>query len=192
MDMQGSRVLNATQEQAWQALNDPDILKACIPGCDKFELAEPNVYAVGVAIKIGPVAAKFTGKVSLMDIVPPNSYALQFEAQGGIAGFGKGESKVELKPVDGGVELNYTVHSQVGGKIAQLGQRLIDGVAKTLAEDFFNRFEEQLQARHGGGAEASTASDANSESTEATGATPTWVWAFAIVIAASVVWFITR
>ena len=192
MDMQGSRVLNATQEQAWQALNDPDILKACIPGCDKFELAEPNVYAVGVAIKIGPVAAKFTGKVSLMDIVPPNSYALQFEAQGGIAGFGKGESKVELKPVDGGVELNYTVHSQVGGKIAQLGQRLIDGVAKTLAEDFFTRFEGQLQARHGGGAEASTASDANSESTDATGATPTWVWAFAIVIAASAVWFITR
>jgi uncharacterized protein len=192
MDMQGSRVLNATQEQAWQALNDPDILKACIPGCDKFELAEPNVYAVGVAIKIGPVAAKFTGKVSLMDIVPPNSYALQFEAQGGIAGFGKGESKVELNPVDGGVELNYTVHSQVGGKIAQLGQRLIDGVAKTLAEDFFTRFEEQLKARHGGGAEASTASDANSESTEATGATPTWIWAFAIVIAASAVWFIAR
>jgi len=192
MDMQGSRVLNATQEQAWQALNDPDILKACIPGCDKFELAEPNVYAVGVALKIGPVAAKFTGKVSLMDIVPPNSYALQFEAQGGIAGFGKGESKVELKPVDGGVELNYTVHSQVGGKIAQLGQRLIDGVAKTLAEDFFTRFEEQLQARHGGGAEASTVSDANDESGPTTGATPTWVWALAIVIAASAAWFIAR
>ncbi len=192
MDMQGSRVLNATQEQAWQALNDPDILKACIPGCDKFELAEPNVYSVGVALKIGPVAAKFTGKVSLMDIVPPKSYALQFEAQGGIAGFGKGESKVELKPVDGGVELNYTVHSQVGGKIAQLGQRLIDGVAKTLAEDFFTRFEEQLQARHGGGADASTASDADHESAQPTGATPTWVWALAIVIAASAVWFIAR
>ena len=192
MDMQGSRVLNATQEQTWQALNDPDILKACIPGCDKFELAEPHVYAVGVALKIGPVAAKFTGKVSLMDIVPPNSYALQFEAQGGIAGFGKGESKVELKPVDAGVELNYTVHSQVGGKIAQLGQRLIDGVAKTLAEDFFTRFEEQLQARHGGGANASAASDANKESAEATGATPTWIWALAIVIAASASWFIAR
>ena len=168
MDMQGSRVLNATQEQAWQALNDPDILKACIPGCDKFELAEPNVYTVGVAIKIGPVAAKFTGKVSLMDILPPKSYALQFEAQGGIAGFGKGESKVELKPVDGGVALLYTVHSH-----------------------FFTRFEEQLKARQGR-AEASTASDANNASTEATGATPTWVWAFAIVIAASAVWFIAR
>jgi hypothetical protein len=126
-----------------------------------------------------------------MDIVPPNSYALQFEAQGGIAGFGKGESKVELKPVDGGVELNYTVHSQVGGKIAQLGQRLIDGVAKTLAEDFFTRFEEQLQARHGG-ADASTSSEGNNENTETTGATPTWIWALAIVIAASAAWFIAR
>ena len=191
MDMQGSRVLNATQEQAWQALNDPDILKACIPGCDKFELAEPNVYAVGVALKIGPVAAKFTGKVSLMDIVPPNSYALQFEAQGGIAGFGKGESKVELKPVYGGVELNYTVHSQVGGKIAQLGQRLIDGVAKTLAEDFFTRFEEQLQARHGG-ADLDVASTDSAQKDVANGETPTWIWGFAIVIAASAVWFIAR
>ena len=191
MDMQGSRVLNATQEQAWQALNDPDILKACIPGCDKFELAEPNVYAVGVALKIGPVAAKFTGKVSLMDIVPPNSYALQFEAQGGIAGFGKGESKVELKPVDGGVELHYTVHSQVGGKIAQLGQRLIDGVAKTLAEDFFTRFEDQLQARHGG-ADSDAASTDSAQKDAATGETPTWIWGLAIVIAASAVWFITR
>ena len=191
MDMQGSRVLNATQEQTWQALNDPDILKACIPGCDKFELAEPNVYAVVVALKIGPVAAKFTGKVSLMDIVPPNSYALQFEAQGGIAGFGKGESKVELKPVEGGVELSYTVHSQVGGKIAQLGQRLIDGVAKTLAEDFFTRFEEQLIARHGASntEEASTSSQDNAE---ASGSTPTWIWAFALVIAASAVWFISK
>jgi len=191
MDMQGSRLLKATQEQAWQALNDPAILKACIPGCDKFELAEPNVYAVGVALKIGPVAAKFTGKVSLMDIVPPTSYALQFEAQGGIAGFGKGESKVELKTVEGGVELNYVVHSQVGGKIAQLGQRLIDGVAKTLAEDFFTRFEEQLQARHGG-ADTDAASHSNPEKSEADGVTPTWVWAFGIVIAATAVWFIAR
>jgi len=191
MDMQGSRLLKATQEQAWQALNDPAILKACIPGCDKFELAEPNVYAVGVALKIGPVAAKFTGKVSLMDIVPPTSYALQFEAQGGIAGFGKGESKVELKTVEGGVELNYVVHSQVGGKIAQLGQRLIDGVAKTLAEDFFTRFEEQLQARHGG-ADTDAASHSNPEKSEADGVTPTWVWAFGVVIAATAVWFIAR
>jgi carbon monoxide dehydrogenase subunit G len=131
MDMQGQRVLHVTQAQAWDALNDPEILKSCIPGCDKFELTEANVYSVGVAIKIGPVSAKFSGKVSLSDIQAPNSYALNFEAQGGVAGFGKGESQVSLHPHAEGCELKYTVHSTVGGKLAQLGQRLIDGAAKS-------------------------------------------------------------
>ena len=147
MEMQGTRLLSTTQEQAWQALNDPEILKACIPGCDKFEASEANVYSVQVALKIGPVAAKFNGKVSLIDIVAPNSYSLKFEANGGIAGFGKGESHVNLKSSDNGVELNYSVNSQVGGKIAQLGHRLFDGVAKSLAEEFFTKFEDQLTAR---------------------------------------------
>jgi carbon monoxide dehydrogenase subunit G len=147
MQMQGTRLLLATQQEAWQALNDPVILKACIPGCEKFESTEPNVYSATVSLKIGPVAAKFTGKVSLLDIQPPHSYALKFDATGGVAGFGKGESKVQLTPVDQGVELSYSVNSQVGGKIAQLGQRLIDGVAKSLAEDFFARFEKELQSR---------------------------------------------
>ena len=145
MDMQGQRVLHVTQAQAWDALNDPAILKSCIPGCDKFELTEPNVYSVGVAIKIGPVSAKFSGKVTLSDIQAPNSYGLNFEAQGGVAGFGKGESKVSLHPHAEGCELQYTVHSSVGGKLAQLGQRLIDGAAKSLAEDFFKRFDESLR-----------------------------------------------
>ena len=86
MDMQGQRILNVTQAQAWAALNDPEILKACIPGCEKFEVSAENIYNVGVAIKIGPVSAKFSGKVSLSDIQAPTSYALQFEAQGGVAG----------------------------------------------------------------------------------------------------------
>ena len=119
MDMQGQRVLHVTQAQAWDALNDPEILKSCIPGCDKFELTEANIYNVGVAIKIGPVSAKFSGKVTLSDIQAPNSYALNFEAQGGVAGFGKGESQVSLHPHAEGCELKYTVHSTVGGKLAQ-------------------------------------------------------------------------
>jgi carbon monoxide dehydrogenase subunit G len=151
MDMQGSRPLAVSQQQAWDSLNDPEILKACIPGCEKFERVADNEYAVTVAVKIGPVSAKFNGKVKLADIQAPVSYALQFEAQGGVAGFGQGESKVELMPHEGGCELKYTVHSKVGGKIAQLGQRLIDGVAKSLAEDFFKRFEEALQAKFAGG-----------------------------------------
>ena len=148
MDMQGNRQLGVSQQQAWDALNDPAILKACIPGCEKFELTADNQYAVLVAVKIGPVAAKFNGKVTLADIQAPNSYALQFEAQGGVAGFGQGESKVELVANAQGCELRYTVHSKVGGKIAQLGQRLIDGVAKSLAEDFFKRFELALQEKY--------------------------------------------
>jgi carbon monoxide dehydrogenase subunit G len=147
MDMQGNRLLAVSQQQAWDSLNDPEILKKCIPGCEKFELISENEYEVTVAVKIGPVSAKFNGKVKLADIQAPLSYALQFEAQGGVAGFGQGESKVELTPHAQGCELNYTVHSKVGGKIAQLGQRLIDGVAKSLAEDFFKRFDEVLQAR---------------------------------------------
>ncbi len=148
MDMQGNRQLGVSQQQAWDALNDPVILKACIPGCEKFELTTDNQYAVLVAVKIGPVAAKFNGKVTLADIQAPNSYSLQFEAQGGVAGFGQGESKVELEANAQGCELRYTVHSKVGGKIAQLGQRLIDGVAKSMAEDFFKRFELALQEKY--------------------------------------------
>ena len=141
MDMQASRSLAVTQQQAWEALNDPEILKACIPGCDRLESTGELAYAVGMALKIGPVSAKFSGKIQLSDMQPPASYTLSFEGQGGVAGFGKGTAQVQLVPTDTGCDLNYTVHAQVGGKIAQLGQRLIDGAAKSLAEDFFKRFE---------------------------------------------------
>jgi len=193
MDMQGQRVLHVTQAQAWDALNDPSILKSCIPGCDKFELTEANVYNVGVAIKIGPVSAKFTGKVTLSDIQAPNSYSLNFEAQGGVAGFGKGESKVSLHPHAEGCELQYTVHSTVGGKLAQLGQRLIDGAAKSLAEDFFKRFDEALQAKYPA-TEAETPVATSAEqpaSSSGSGGVPAWVW-IALVVGAGAVWSLMR
>ncbi|HSV59205.1 MAG TPA: carbon monoxide dehydrogenase subunit G [Variovorax sp.] len=148
MDMQGTRQLGVTQQQAWDALNDPETLKKCIPGCDKFESTGENQYAVGMAVKVGPVSAKFTGKVTLAEIQPPTSYKLAFEGQGGVAGFGKGSSGVSLAPNADGCELAYTVQAQVGGKIAQLGQRLIDGAAKSMADDFFRRFDEEMQARY--------------------------------------------
>lgn len=144
MQMQGSRQLSATAQQAWEALNDPAILRQCIPGCQTFELESPNVYATVAAIKIGPVSAKFSGKVELSDINPPRGYTLKFEAQGGVAGHGKGTSHVELVENAQGVELKYTVESQIGGKLAQLGQRLIDGAAKSMADDFFKRFDKAL------------------------------------------------
>lgn len=154
MQMQGSRQLAANAEQAWQALNDPEVLKACIPGCDRFEAQGEGVYGLGVSIKIGPVSAKFSGKVTLDQVNPPVSYVLHFEAQGGVAGFGKGSSSVKLEPNDEGVLLVYEVSSQVGGKLAQVGQRLIDAAAKSLAEDFFKRFEAALADRLGTASEA--------------------------------------
>lgn len=184
MDMQGSRQLPVTQAQAWDALNNPDTLKACIPGCDKFELTEPNVYAVGVSLKVGPVAAKFTGKVSLMDIVPPTSYALQFEAQGGVAGFGKGTANVALATQDTGCELSYTVHSQVGGKIAQLGQRLIDGVAKNLSEEFFQRFENELVKLHPAAGGAAPAAELDGAANKTESGLPSWLWIAALAVVA--------
>jgi carbon monoxide dehydrogenase subunit G len=150
MDMQGKRHLAVTQQQAWEALNDPEVLKACIPGCDRVEATGDNQYAIGMAVKIGPVSARFAGKILLADVLPPTSYTLNFEGQGGAAGFGKGNAKVNLSPaVEGsGCELSYTAQAQVGGKIAQVGQRLVDGVAKSMAEDFFRRFEQEMQRQH--------------------------------------------
>jgi uncharacterized protein len=148
MEMQGSRQLAITQQQAWDALNDPAVLKACIPGCDKVEPTGENQYTIGMALKIGPVSAKFTGKIALSDINPPQSYTISFEGQGGPAGFGKGSAKVNLTPNDRGNELSYSVQASVGGKNAQWGQRLIDGAAKSMAEDFFKRFDDAMQVRH--------------------------------------------
>jgi len=156
MDMQGTRALGVTQQQAWEALNDPATLKVCLAGCDKFESIGNDQYTVGMAVKIGPVSAKFTGKVTLSDINPPAGYKLAFEGQGGVAGHGKGSSAVTLTPNATGCDLAYTVQAQVGGKIAQLGQRLIDGAAKSMADDFFKRFDAEMQRRYGPPAEATT------------------------------------
>jgi carbon monoxide dehydrogenase subunit G len=206
MDMQGSRQLSVSQQQAWDALNDPEILKRCITGCEKFESVGDGAYAIVVAIRIGPVSARFNGKVTLADIVEPQSYSIKFDAQGGAAGFGKGESQVQLVPNEGGVELRYSVKSTVGGKLAQIGQRLIDGVAKSLAEEFFARFEAALVERF-----APTAPQAEPETdqpTQAQGApagtlvappssvappasatgTPSWAWWVAIAAAFAIGW----
>jgi uncharacterized protein len=147
MEMQGQRQLAVTQQQAWDALNDPSVLKQCVPGCDKLDLIEEGRYSVGMALKIGPVSAKFNGKIEMSDIKAPESYTLSFDGSGGVAGFGKGVSNVKLSPNELGTMLAYSVNAQVGGKIAQMGQRLIDGVAKSMADDFFARFDGVLQER---------------------------------------------
>jgi uncharacterized protein len=184
MEMQGKRELAVSQSQAWASLNDPEVLKLCIPGCDKIDSTGPDKYAIGMALKIGPVSAKFAGNIQLADIVAPESYTLSFDGQGGAAGFGKGVSKVALVPLaSGGCELSYNVNASVGGKIAQLGQRLIDAAAKSMADDFFKRFDVQMQERY----PAPVVADVSSENSSTPAATqspesaeskaPVWVWA---------------
>ncbi len=190
MDMQSSRQLAVTQQQAWDALNDPEVLKRCIAGCDRVEATAPQQYAVGVALRIGPVSAKFSGKIDLSELDPPNSYTLSFEGKGGPAGFGKGDARVKLIANETGCMLDYTVHAQVGGKVAQLGQRLVDGAAKSMAEDFFKRFDEEMQRRHPAAIGAPEAPAAVPAKTGLAGV-PAWVW-IAGALALVAVWWLSR
>lgn len=138
--MNGSVVLPASRETVWERLNDADTLRACIPGCQSLEKTEDNGFAAVAQVKIGPVKATFKGKVTLSDLDPPNGYRISGEGEGGIAGFAKGGATVALSDAPGGTELTYAVDAQIGGKIAQLGGRLINGVAKKLADEFFANF----------------------------------------------------
>ena len=195
MDMQGNRQLAITQQQAWTALNDPAVLKTCIPGCDKVEPTGENQYAIGMALKIGPVSAKFSGKITLTDIMPPESYKLSFEGQGGPAGFGKGSAAVKLTPNADGCDLSYTANATVGGKIAQLGQRLVDGAAKSMAEDFFKRFDLEMQRQHPDAYAAKMVmGDVGIQPADlgAGTAIPIWVWVVGAVGLAIAAFFLMR
>ncbi len=140
MDMTGERRIPAPRQKVWDALNDPAVLKACIPGCESLEKTGDTDLKATAAVKIGPIAARFTGKVQLIDLNPPTSYRIQGEGQGGVAGFAKGGADVRLADDGLGTLLSYDVKAQVGGKIAQLGARLIDATSKQMADMFFDRF----------------------------------------------------
>ncbi len=192
MEMQGTRQLKVNQQQAWDALNNPEVLKACIPGCDRIEASGENEFSMGTALKIGPVSAKFNGKIMLTDMQPPASYTLNFEGQGGVAGFGKGTAKVNLIPNAEGCELSYSVTAQVGGKIAQLGQRLIDGVAKSLSEEFFKRFDAETEKLYPPQAQAATAVAEPQATAEAPAqGWPAWVWV-AVAVGVGLVIYLAR
>ena len=144
MDMSGKRRIQATRQEVWDALNDPEALKASIPGCESMERVGENELQATVAMKIGPISARFSGKVSMSEIDPLNSYVISGEGQGGVAGFAMGNARVRLSDENGGTLLTYAVRAQVGGKIAQLGARLIDASAKQMSEIFFDRFSARL------------------------------------------------
>jgi len=144
MEMTNTRVVPAAPATVWAALNDAALLKECLPGCESFEQTGDNEWRAVMAARVGPVSARFTGTMRMQDVTPPTGYTLKFEGQGGAAGFANGEAKVSLAPEGAATALTYAVKAQVGGKLAQIGSRLIDGAAAKIADDFFTRFAERL------------------------------------------------
>jgi hypothetical protein len=158
MELTESYTLPVPQQRAWEALNDTEILRASIPGCESIEADGENAYALSMSASVGPVKARFKGRMRLTDIDAPNTYTIVFEGQGGAAGFGKGNARVTLEPEsDATTKLSYTASAQVGGKLAQIGSRLVDGAARKIAGEFFKRFGAQLGGDGADGAEPSPA-----------------------------------
>ena len=182
MEMTGEQLIPAAQADVWRGLNDPEILKACITGCESIEMLTGTEYAIVTTAAIGPVKAKFRGKLLLADLDPPNSYSLSFDGQGGAAGFGKGSAKVSLAAEGAGTRLSYAVKAQVGGKLAQIGSRLIDGVAKKLADDFFAAFNRKMAGP--------AAAAAEPPADAAPAAAPLW-WMVAIIAAMFLLAYLT-
>jgi len=146
MMMTGEVQLPAAREVVWDKLNDIDVLKACIPGCEDLEKNGDNGFIATSKMKVGPISARFKGQVTLSDFDPPNGYKISGEGEGGVAGFAKGVAVVSLHDKDGGTLLSYNVEAQIGGKLAQLGQRLVNSAAKKIADEFFAKFAEAVQA----------------------------------------------
>jgi carbon monoxide dehydrogenase subunit G len=197
MDMTGEFRLPAPRETVWKALNDPEILKQSIPGCEELVKVSDTELTARVAAKVGPVSARFSGKVTLSDLDPPNGYTISGEGQGGVAGFAKGGAQVRLKDDGGGTLLSYAVQAQIGGKLAQIGSRLIDATARKMAEEFFTRFAAAVATAAPAPAAAEAAAPAPaapSPAPEKAGAgIPAYVWAALLAgIVAVLLYFFTR
>jgi hypothetical protein len=151
MDMTGETLIPAPRETVWRALNDPEILRQSIPGCETISKTSDTSFTAKVVAKVGPVRATFTGEVQLSDLDPPNGYRISGEGKGGPAGFAKGGATVALSDAEGGTKLSYKVDAQIGGKLAQIGSRLIDATARSMAQDFFGRFSKLVAPAAGPG-----------------------------------------
>ncbi|APA86065.1 carbon monoxide dehydrogenase subunit G [Paraburkholderia sprentiae WSM5005] len=174
MELSETHTLPVAQQQAWDALNDTEVLRACIPGCESIDPEGENAYLVTLSAAVGPVKARFKGRMQLTDIDAPNTYTIVFEGQGGAAGFAKGNTHVTLEADgDAATKLCYTANAQVGGKLAQIGSRLVDGAARKIAGEFFKRLVAQLSGDQSaaqaqdGDASADTETDAEAASTSA-------------------------
>jgi carbon monoxide dehydrogenase subunit G len=178
MQQSGEHRIEAPIDQVWRALNDPEVLARCIDGCESLERVGDNAFKAKIRAKVGPVSALFSGDITMTDIDPPHAYTLQASAQGGAAGVGKGVARVRLSEESAATVLTYDVEGSVGGKLAQVGQRLIDGAARKMADDFFSAFSAQVS-------EAKAA--APPASARPPGARPGWwIWA-ALGLAAAII-----
>ncbi len=172
MDMTGEIRIAAARQRVWQALNDPEVLKKCIPGCESLDKISDTEFTATATNRIGPVKARFSGKVELSEIDPPNGYTISGEGQGGVAGFARGGAEVRLSDDGAGTVLHYTVKASVGGKLAQIGSRLVDQAARKLADEFFDRFVAEV-----GGAAAEAAPEPEPAPDETPGAgLGQWIW----------------
>jgi uncharacterized protein len=211
MKLSGSRQLNATMAEVWAKLNDVEVLARCIPGCEKLERISDTELKALVGLKIGPMSTKFTGDVTLSDMLPPHSYRISGTGKGGPAGMASGGANVKLVAKDGGTELTYDVDANVSGKIAQLGQRLIDATAAQLAEKFFTNFAAEVEpdaAAMPDGAETLTARTMAPAGAAAANAAakpaarvemarqgngiPAWVWAVGAAVVAAIAYALLK
>jgi len=195
MDVKGEFRIEAPRERVWRGLNDTEVLKQCIPGCREIErLSETELEATAV-LKVGPVKATFKGKVTLSDLDPPNSYRITGEGKGGVAGFARGEALVSLADDGGATVLTYTATATVGGKLAQVGQRLLDATANKMAADFFGRFAEAIGDLGDEEPAAEPAAEPEQAASEAPSpGLPTWAWVTGVlvVVAGLLAYFGTR
>ena len=186
MEMTGEQSIPLPQQAVWEGLNDPAVLKDCITGCDALDRVSDTEFKIVLTAAVGPVKAKFNGKLTLMDVNAPTSYSLAFEGSGGAAGFGKGTANVSLLPEGSGTKLSYTCKANIGGKLAQIGSRLIDGVAKKMADDFFTKFKTRvtpLVSDSGAGAMAAASLHASpAEEAAPAGINPMWYVAAVIAL----------
>ena len=197
MELQGERVIPASVDETWASLNDPEVLKACIAGCESLERTGADTMTAVVALKVGPVSARFKGNLAMTNIDAPNGYTINFDGQGGVAGFGKGSADV-LLAAQGAQQtlLKYTARATVGGKMAQIGSRLIDATAGKITEDFFKAFEAHLRAsaapvEAAAGAPGSTVPVVVSPA-EPGGSIAKLAWLVGAVIVLAIVYFVIR
>lgn len=183
MDMTGEYTIPAPREKVWEALNDAEVLKASVPGCETLEKVSDTEFTATVMARVGPVRTKFNGRVTLSDIDPPNGYTISGEGQGGAAGFGKGGARVTLTGAGGETVLRYEANASVGGKMAQIGSRVVEGVAKKMADDFFARFAEQVAPGGEAEEEAAAPAEAPAETAPAPeSGIPMWAWAAGLLV----------